>query len=152
MAEKKDVKNADMLNELYKQYGLVKKDHIFVHPANHYTIITRAGIDKIQAEANISIDYEVMESFCSQDHTTFLIKATGTMGDVSLTTFGEVTPKNNINKYPVAMAEKRAMSRVVLKLAGLYAYNVFGEDEATQFGSEVTSAKKAEALTPVIKS
>ena len=149
MAEKKDVKNADMLNELYTKFGLVKKDHIFVHP--HYTIITRAGIDKIQAEAEISIDYEVMTPFCSQDHTTFLIKATGTMGDVSLTTFGEVAPENNKNKYPGAMAEKRAMSRVVLKLAGLYAYNVFGEDEATAFGEDIKKARKEEGLKPVIK-
>ena len=37
--------------------------------------------------------------------------------------------KNNRNAYPVAMAEKRAMSRAVLKLAGLYKFNVYGEDE-----------------------
>ena len=29
----------------------------------------------------------------------------------------------------VAWAEKRAMSRAVLKLAGLYKFNVYGEDE-----------------------
>lgn len=48
-------------------------------------------------------------------------------------TFGECSPDNNHNPYPVAMAEKRAMSRAVLKLAGLYSENVFGEDEAEDF-------------------
>ena len=32
-------------------------------------------------------------------------------------------------KFPVAMAEKRAMSRVVLKIAGFYEQGVFGQDE-----------------------
>ena len=31
------------------------------------------------------------------------------------------------------MAEKRAMSRAVLKLAGFYALGVFGEDESESF-------------------
>ena len=31
------------------------------------------------------------------------------------------------------MAEKRAMSRAVLKLAGLYSLGVFGEDESESF-------------------
>ena len=37
--------------------------------------------------------------------------------------------KNNTNPYPVAMAEKRALSRVVLKLVGMYELGVMGEDE-----------------------
>ena len=43
------------------------------------------------------------------------------------------TPKNNKNAYPVAMAEKRAMSRIVLKLAGFYENGFFGEDESDDF-------------------
>ena len=35
--------------------------------------------------------------------------------------------------YPVAMAEKRAMSRAVLKLTGFYELGHFGEDEADDF-------------------
>jgi hypothetical protein len=40
-----------------------------------------------------------------------------------------VSKANNRNAYPVAMAEKRALSRAVLKLAGLYKEGVYGEDE-----------------------
>jgi hypothetical protein len=46
-----------------------------------------------------------------------------------VTTFGEVTKANNRNAYPIAMAEKRAVSRAVLKLAGLYKEGMYGEDE-----------------------
>ena len=46
--------------------------------------------------------------------------------------FGEASDKNLMGggkKFPVAMAEKRAMSRVVLKLTGFYEQGVFGQDE-----------------------
>jgi hypothetical protein len=36
------------------------------------------------------------------------------------------------------MAEKRGLSRVVLKIVGAYKYNVFGEDEADAFKQTTT--------------
>ena len=36
------------------------------------------------------------------------------------------------------MAEKRAMSRVILKLTGFYELGVFGEDESDSFKKEET--------------
>ena len=41
--------NKDRLNKLYSEYGLSEDDY-FKH--KFYTIITRSGIDKIQAKAN----------------------------------------------------------------------------------------------------
>jgi len=55
------------------------------------------------------------------------------MGDKIIETYGEATPKNNKNSYTVAMAEKRAMSRIVLKLSGFYENGFFGEDESDDF-------------------
>ena len=49
--------NGEMMNRLFKAYGLTKDD-IFAH--KHYKIITRAGIDKIQARAGITVDYELL--------------------------------------------------------------------------------------------
>ena len=118
----------DILRRLFVQNNLVKED-VFKH--QHYTIITRAGIDKIQAANNIQIDYELIN--LSQDHSHCLIKATGKMGDKVIQTFGEASPKNNKNAYVVSMAEKRAMSRCVLKLAGFYQHGIFSEDESDDF-------------------
>jgi len=118
----------DTLRRLFIENNLVKED-VFKHA--HYTIITRAGIDKIQAAQNISIDYELIN--LSDDHSHCLIKATATMGDKVIQTFGEAAPKNNKNAYTVSMAEKRAMSRACLKLAGFYQHGVFSEDEADDF-------------------
>jgi hypothetical protein len=118
----------DILNRLFIENNLTDED-VFKH--KFYNIITRSGIDKIQATNDIKIKYELM--FNSADLKYIIIKATGTMGDQVIETFGECSPQNNSNSYGVSMAEKRAMSRAVLKLAGFYQHQVFGEDEADAF-------------------
>jgi hypothetical protein len=120
--------NAKKLNDLYKKNGLTQDDY-FKH--KFYTIITRSGIDKIQANNNIVIDYDLLHN--TNDNKCIIIKATATAGDKTIQTFGEASPQNTSNAYPVAMAEKRAMSRAVLKLTGFYELGHFGEDEADDF-------------------
>ena len=51
------MKNKDMLVKLYKKYNLTPKD-IFKSPLG-FTIINRSGIDKIQAVAQIEINYSL---------------------------------------------------------------------------------------------
>ena len=126
--ESKPETRKETLRRLFTQNNLVSED-VFKHA--HYTIITRAGIDKIMAAQNIEIRYELVS--CSDDHSHCLIKAFGKLGEKIIETFGEATPKNNKNAYPVAMAEKRAMSRIVLKLAGFYEHGIFGEEESDDF-------------------
>ena len=118
----------DKIAELYKKYNLVSDD---VYKHQHYLIITRAGIDKIQAIEGIKIAYEVIRcdpNFC-------VIKAT----TKDLETFGSAIKGSsfkdgNTNSwYVMEMAEKRAMSRIVLKCCGFYALGVFGEDESEEF-------------------
>ena len=118
----------DILNRLFKENNLTEED-VFKH--KFYNIITRSGIDKIQATNSIQIKYELI--YNSNDLKFIIIKATGTMGDQTIETFGECSPNNNQNSYGVAIAEKRAMSRAVLKLAGFYQHQVFGEDESDAF-------------------
>ena len=139
----------ELMNEMFVKYGLNQKDHIFAH--QHYTIITRGGIDQIQAQAGISIKYEVLDNLCVPSEDRYVVKAIGTLDNVTIETFGEVNQKNNKNQYPIAMAEKRAMSRVVLKLAGFYALGVFGEDEAEDFGKAVKQGQKVADQIPQIK-
>jgi len=126
----KAMTKAEKLNALYKKYNLTKDDY-FKH--KFYTIITRSGIDKIQAQAGINIEYQLQ--YNSADNKCVIIQAFAQlkMEEVQIQTFGEASPGNTSNSYPVAMAEKRAMSRAVLKLTGFYSLQVFGEDEADEF-------------------
>ena len=148
MAELKDTDKA-MFKTLAEKYGLTK-DHFFTH--KFYTIITRAGIDQIAAAASITIRYQELLDQCSKDHKYFLVKATGSMGvgdDIrEVQSYGEVSPDNNKMAYPISISEKRAASRVVLKLTGFYALGVFGEDEADDFkrGSDSPAGAKPKAV------
>jgi len=124
--------NIEKLTKLWKKYGLSKEDG-FKH--QHYTIITRSGIDKIQAIEKIFINYDVIKcetNFC-------VVKANAKKEDATIQTFGsaikgESFKDGNTNSwYVMEMAEKRAMSRAVLKLCGFYELGVFGEDESEDF-------------------
>ena len=124
--------NKEKLTELYKKYNLTKDD-VFKH--QHYIIITRSGIDKIQAKAKINIKYDVIK--CEKDYC--VVKANGSHNELSIETFGsalkgkDFKDGNTNSWYVMEMAEKRAMSRAVLKLTGFYELGVFSEDEAEDF-------------------
>lgn len=135
----------DKVEALYRKYELTKDD-VFKH--KHYLIITRSGIDKIQAKERININYDVIR--CEPEFCT--VKATATKDNAIIQTLGsakyggkEWNKERNNGKggwdehgnattwYIAEMAEKRAMSRAVLKLTGFYELGVFGEDESEEF-------------------
>ena len=124
--------NRDKLVELYKKYDLTAED-VFKH--QHYVIITRQGIDKIQAIEKININYEVIQ--CTPNFS--VMRATATKEDARVETFGSALKGDNYKDgncnswYVAEMAEKRAMSRIVLKVCGFYELGVFGEDESEDF-------------------
>ena len=116
------------LVELYKKYNLEKSD-VFKH--QHYVIITRQGIEKIQAQEQIKIKFDVIK--CEPNFA--VVKAV----NENIETFGSAYKgasfkEGNTNSwYVMEMAEKRALSRAVLKLTGFYELGVFGEDESDDF-------------------
>ena len=131
--------NREKLKGLYEKYELEKED-VFKH--KHYLIITRSGIDRIQAKAKININYDVIK--CEKDFC--VVKANGKHNDLNIETFSSAVfgEKKQIDGkwkdtgttgtwYVMEMAEKRAMSRAVLKLTGFYELGVFGEDESEDF-------------------
>jgi len=119
----------ETLKRLFLENGLVKED--VYKDKRGFVIITRTGIDKIVSKQNIAIAYEPV--IMTQEWV--VLKATGSLDGKNskvVMTFGEASDSNLMGggkKFPVAMAEKRAMSRVVLKLTGFYEQGVFGQDE-----------------------
>ena len=125
----------DKLVELYKKYNLEKTD-VFKH--QHFVIITRQGIEKIQAQEQILIKFDVIK--CENNFA--VVKATAAINEKDknvIQTFGSAYKgasfkEGNTNSwYVMEMAEKRALSRAVLKLTGFYSLGVFGEDESEDF-------------------
>ena len=126
---------SEMLRELFVENGLVKDEDTFdlKFGSRATTIITRSGIEKIQYHNNIQVNY-LVESIVPPDFV--VIKAIAKKDSVVMESYGEASSKNTKQAYPVAMAEKRALSRVILKITGLYKYGVFGEDESDDFKRE----------------
>lgn len=133
----------ETLKRLFLENGLVKDD---VHKdPRGFATIKREGIDKIVAKQNIQIAYEPIKMIREIDSETKKLKVwvvvkviasmrtgTGEHDVRNVMTFGEASDDNLIGggkKFPVAMAEKRGMSRAVLKICGLYAQGVKGQDE-----------------------
>ena len=123
------------LIELYKKYNLEKSD-VFKH--QHFVIITRQGIEKIQSQEKILIKFDVVK--CENNFA--VVKATAAINDKDknvIQTFGSAykgatfKDGNTNSWYVMEMAEKRALSRAVLKLTGFYSLGVFGEDESEDF-------------------
>jgi len=125
----------EKLKDLYKKYELTPQD-VFKH--NHYVIITRQGIEKIQAKEQILIKFDVIK--CETNFA--VVKATAALNKKDqniIQTYGSAlkgaTYKDgNTNSwYVMELAEKRALSRAVLKLTGFYELGVFGESESEDF-------------------
>lgn len=119
--------NTQLIKEKYNKYNLQPSD-VFKH--QHYIIITRSGIEKIQAYENINIKYEHIK--CEKDFAA--VKAIAHNSDIFIETYasalkGDYKNGNCNTWYVLEMAEKRAMSRAVLKLTGFYELGVYGEDE-----------------------
>ena len=76
-------------------------------------------IEEIGAAAGVQvIKYETIKA----DESTAIVKCHARLGKVDQFSYGECSPRNSKNAYPVAMAEKRAFDRCVLKLVGLHGH------------------------------
>ena len=137
--------------EVQKKYNLTRNDfHVQKSKKTGkvmFKIITRTGIEKIQAQENIKVNFE-----CIVAEPTFcVIKATS--GDVQTygsAKHGDFKNGNTETWYIAEMAEKRALSRIVLKVTNLYQNGFFGEDENSSFNGnkkpELTNEEKLEEI------
>ena len=129
----------DFLNELVKDNDLNVDEDIFKRKmgSKDMAFITRTGIEKIQFNNDIRVRYEVI----AMQPDYVVVKAIATKGPddgitvVVIESFGEATPENTKQNPPYysAIAEKRALARVVLKTCGAYKHGVYGEDESEDF-------------------
>ena len=135
--------NRDKLKALYLKYELTSEDIFtkdigFGDNKKTFTIITRSGIEKIQAKENIKVAYKVIKcetNFAVIKATAFLdLKPIYTCETFGSALKGTTYKDGNCQSwYVVEMAEKRALSRAVLKLTGFYELGLFGEDESDDF-------------------
>jgi len=116
------MKKNEILNTLYKDNSLTKED--VYKDKRGFTIITRSGIEQIQWNNNIEVNFEVI----SYEIGNVILKATSFQkGIKKCETFGSASKENCFQKFPVEIAEKRALARIIIKTMGLT--NTLGKDE-----------------------
>tara|TARA_Y100001954_G_C15521368_1_gene459500 strand:- start:27 stop:413 length:387 start_codon:yes stop_codon:yes gene_type:complete len=112
----------ERLNSLYKDNSLTKED-VYVDKRG-FTIITRSGIEQIQWNNKIDVRFEIISS----ELGNIIIKATSFQdGERKCETYGSASKENCFQKFPVEIAEKRSLARVIIKTMGLT--NTLGKDE-----------------------
>lgn len=97
------------------------------------------------AAAQNNITYNLHEVEFDTKNKIAVIKCVANLDKQTVTTYGEAAPHNCKNSYTVAMAEKRAFDRAVLKLLGLHGF-IYSEDEI-----EHTSKPAPAAVTHEVK-
>jgi hypothetical protein len=123
------------------KYG-VDADEIWEVRNGAYAIKHKA-LERVALAENIKFDQPQILSINLADKTIAMC-VTGRQGERTEWTTGEAAPYNNKNGYPVAMAEKRARDRVILKLLQAHGA-LYSEDEADEFkqnGGHITLPKK----------
>lgn len=122
------------LKELYEKYKL-EKDDFWTQKVgkNTYTIVSRAGIEKIQNQEQLQVRFEALvvgPTYCA-------VKCYVAKDNKQIETFSSALNdgqnKNTYTNYVLEMAEKRAFARGVLKFTEFYQHGVFSEDEAESF-------------------
>ena len=141
----------DILNYLYDKYELLPTD-FFSH--KHYKIIRREGIEKIIDTEGIM--YNLHCWYCDEVscvvHGKFWIpehevvdETTGESVKVPeqyIETTGSANRGNTPSTYFAEIAEKRCLSRGVLKLIKAYKYAFMGEDEIDPRDEEYEKSRR----------
>jgi hypothetical protein len=78
-------------------------------------VVKHKALERVATEVGITFDRPQVV-ICDLANKVACICVFGKRGEHSEWSFGEASPANNKNSYPMAMAEKRAKDRVILKL------------------------------------
>ena len=132
------------LKDILDKYGIEYTDKSKLWDCHGTLVLYHKAYEIIAAQENIRFDPPTIIEGNAKDKTVSIV-VTGHMGERSEWSFGEASQGNCTNKYPYAMAEKRAKDRVIAKLVGLAAH-VYSEDEAEEF-KETKAAPVVEGMT-----
>jgi hypothetical protein len=122
-----------------EKYG-VESDEIWQVHGSAW-VVKHKALERIAAEKKITFERPAVLAIDQKEKTIALV-VFGKMGDREEWSTGEAAPYNNKNGYPVAMAEKRAKDRVILKLLQAHG-DLYSEDEADDFKNKDDNGRPA---------
>ena len=108
----------------------VNADEIWTVRPGAYAIKHKA-LERVAAQQGLELSDLMVETIDLQNKAA-VIRATMRKNGKCVMSYGEATPYNSKNAYPVAMAEKRAIDRCILKLLQIHGA-LYSESEADEF-------------------
>lgn len=115
--------------EFMEKYGVASDEIWEVHGSTW--VVKHKALERVAAEIGIVWDKPELK-VCDMAQGFVAVLISGRLGDRVEYSFGEASPKNNKNAYPIAMAEKRSKDRVILKLLAAHG-DLYSEEEADDF-------------------
>lgn len=112
-----------------EKYGVDSDELWCVH--NTTWVVKHRALERVAMEHGIIFDRPELK-ICDLEKGIVVVLASAKLGDRAIHSFGEATTKNCKNAYMVAMAEKRAADRVILKLLAAHG-TLYSEAEAEEF-------------------
>ena len=88
--------------------------------------IKHKEVERLANEYGIETDVEL--NYCDLTKGCAVVKSIAKYQGKKFITLGEVSPANNLFAYPVAVAEKRAADRAILKALGIHG-NIYSSEE-----------------------
>lgn len=130
-----------------EKYG-VESDEIWEVHGTTWCVKHKA-LERIAAEVGVIWEKPELK-VCDMAAGMIAILVGGKLGDHVEFSFGEASPKNNKNSYPIAMAEKRAKDRVILKLLAVHG-DLYSEEEADDFKRQNPHVTRPADILPATK-
>lgn len=116
------------IEAIRERYGLDRSDFWELPQKKGTWLVKHAALEIVAAKAGIEFTMpQIIEANGGEGIAAVCVS--GELDGRAVWSIGECSPKNNKNAYPWAMAEKRAIDRVILKLIGIHGL-VYSEDEA----------------------
>lgn len=130
--------------QFMEKYG-VDSDEIWeVHGSTW--VVKHKALERVAAEQGIIWSRPEMP-VCDMAAGMVAVLVSGKLGEHVEYSFGEASPKNNKNAYPIAMAEKRAKDRVILKLLASHG-DLYSEEEADDFKRQNPHVTRPKDILP----
>ena len=120
-----DMRNK-LIKEMLQKFEFKWTDALWQHKQSGEWLMKHKFVEIVGAKLGVQYSFQVVE--CDSDKGNMVVICTAKSGDKTVQTFGEANTKNNKNSYPMAMAEKRAYDRAVLKVVGLHGF-IYSETE-----------------------
>lgn len=109
-------------------------------------IIKHNALERVAMQENITWNLD-----CLSFAPDVLIKCHAYKNDRHIESFGEASTSNSSNKFPYAMAEKRAVDRCILKILDAHAY-IYSDVEADEFKEDHKKNEAKVEVSELIKS